>query len=483
MSIRLLDIVKPFVSILPELEFPYEKLGFDDKILYTVGPAALYMLSSLPINGVNPAKLADPFGWLRIPFASQQGTLLEFGLLPIITAGLFWQFLAGSKLIKVNFEARSDRELFQSLQKFTTYILALVYSTVLVFAGYFEPIDSVASDSTVSIWTNLLIIAQLTGFSIISSLMIEVMDKGYGFGPGISAIIALSASAKFAQSAIGPTSYVTSRGYESDGAIVQTVRNFFSKSFGLAVVESFTRADGANLIQVYVALIAIAISVYLSNIRLDVPIKSSKVRSMASVYPVKLIYCGALPLLFTYAVLYNANIFGFALTKICNTCPQISLIGKWELDAFTKQSYNLVGGLLYFISSSSSSKCLIGSLIRPFTYGAFVVGISTLFSSKWINYSGSSGRDLAKQFKEQDISMLGHRDATKELNRIIPTAAIIGAVITSSLVAVTENLCSTGLCVGSIVGIFSALTVLESVMTEWQQTGGVGSQLSAVFNP
>ncbi|GMF05506.1 unnamed protein product [[Candida] boidinii] len=173
MSIRLLDIVKPFVSILPELEFPYEKLGFDDKILYTVGPAALYMLSSLPINGVNPAKLADPFGWLRIPFASQQGTLLEFGLLPIITAGLFWQFLAGSKLIKVNFEARSDRELFQSLQKFTTYILALVYSTVLVFAGYFEPIDSVASDSTVSIWTNLLIIAQLTGFSIISSLMIE----------------------------------------------------------------------------------------------------------------------------------------------------------------------------------------------------------------------------------------------------------------------------------------------------------------------
>ncbi|GME69623.1 unnamed protein product [[Candida] boidinii] len=79
--------------------------------------------------------------------------------------------------------------------------------------------------------------------------------------------------------------------------------------------------------------------------------------------------------------------------------------------------------------------------------------------------------------------MLGHRDATKELNRIIPTAAVIGAVITSSLVAVTENFCSTGLCVGSVVGIFSALTVLESVMTEWQQTGGVGSQLSAVFNP
>ena len=45
-----------------------------------------------------------------------KGTLLELGLLPIITSAFIWQIAAGLRLINVNFKLRIDRELFQTGQ-------------------------------------------------------------------------------------------------------------------------------------------------------------------------------------------------------------------------------------------------------------------------------------------------------------------------------------------------------------------------------
>ncbi|KAG7819538.1 hypothetical protein KL928_002212 [Ogataea angusta] len=102
----------------------------------------------------------------------------------------------------------------------------------------------------------------------------------------------------------------------------------------------------------------------------------------------------------------------------------------------------------------------------------------------WSNISGSSGRDIAKQFKEQDITLIGHRDTAvgKELGKIIPVASTTGALIVSVVVCSVEALgLSGGLAVGALTGLLCALTLLESVMTEYQQSGGMASQFGQMF--
>ena len=42
---------------------------------------------------------------------------MELGIQPIVTSGMIIQMFAGSQLIDVNLDLKSDRELFQTAQK------------------------------------------------------------------------------------------------------------------------------------------------------------------------------------------------------------------------------------------------------------------------------------------------------------------------------------------------------------------------------
>ena len=68
-------------------------------------------------------------------------------------------------------------------------------------------------------------------------------------------------------------------------------------------------------------------------------------------------------------------------------------------------------------------------------YIAFVLTASALFSKAWIEISGSSPRDVAKQLRDQQMIMRGHREGSmyKELKRIIPVAASLGGLCIGAL--------------------------------------------------
>lgn len=492
-----MDLIKPFQSVVPEVQLPYEKIIFDEKIVYTVAAAAIYLLLGLPVSGVDDSKIVDPFSWLRSGFGSRAGTFLEFGVFPAAFSAFFWQILAGKKLLKVDFSSPSDRRLFQTLQKITSFILGFVFAILLVFSDYFEPLDlfskteegSLALTSP-SVVAKSLIIVELTVSNAIVTLLVELLDKGYGFGPGILAYITASAATTLATSMFGLTTFVTSRGKESSGALIQLGRNLFSsKSWTYAVYEAFTRNIGANLTQVYVAIAAFFATLYLSNCRYEISVKSTKVRGMSTVYPVKLLYCGALPVLFTFSILYFLNIVGFTLTKICANSKYIkyiSLIGHWTLDAETKKTYNLDGGILYLISAAPSSSNLVLSIIRPFTFLFFVVMVSTYFGKIWPFMSGSAARGVAKMLKEQDITLVGRRDVAvaKELGKIISPASRSGALFSSAIVAFAEccGRCK-GIAFSTCVGILAGLSIMEDIVSEWQQTGAAANSQFSQFLP
>jgi protein transport protein SEC61 subunit alpha len=101
------------------------------------------------------------------------------------------------------------------------------------------------------------------------------------------------------------------------------------------------------------------------------------------------------------------------------------------------------------------------ALADPFhtvIYMTFIVTACAIFSKTWIEVSGSGPRDVAKQLKDQGMTLAGHRDASiyKELKRVIPTAAAFGGA-TLGLLSVVADMMGA---LGSGTGILMATTII-----------------------
>ncbi|ODV81428.1 SecY protein [Suhomyces tanzawaensis NRRL Y-17324] len=495
--VRLLDLIKFFLPILPEVELPDEKISFDERIIFTVGSGIIFLFGQLPLFGLVSGaeyKVVDPFFSVRSIFAMEKASLLELGLLPLITAGFLWQLAAGLKLIKVNFNLRQDRELFQSGQKLTALFLSIVYSAGLIYSGYYDNViqkyDPLNGDSA-PLGTYVLLFLQINAWSFILTLLVDVFDKGYAFGSGILCFLTLQTATTLVRDLVGleVTPLLNSNRVESYGALINLVRNFsiFNLSqLNSSIVNAFTRLQLPNLNQFYISLLTILAIIGLQNYRIELPIRSTKVRGMNNVYPIRLLYTGALPVLFAYTVIVNFQIFGFFLVTILNKfgiAPVLidSLLGKFNAE-ITTNNLVLKSGILYYFSNSTSLLQSLLSPIKTVVYSVSVVLLSVWFANKWSYISGSSPRDISKQFKEQGISITGKRDIsiTKELSRVIPVAAVSGGFALAVLAVGGEFLGGLGKGISTIIGVSSAFGILEEFMIEYQQTGG-NSQFSSAF--
>lgn len=73
--------------------------------------------SQIPLYGIMSSDTSDPMFWLRVILASNRGTLMEYGITPIVTSGMIMQLLAGAGFIEVDHSLREDRALFNGAQK------------------------------------------------------------------------------------------------------------------------------------------------------------------------------------------------------------------------------------------------------------------------------------------------------------------------------------------------------------------------------
>ncbi|QHO34548.1 Protein transport protein subunit alpha [Arachis hypogaea] len=115
----------------------------------------------------------------------------------------------------------------------------------------------------------------------------------------------------------------------------------------------------------------------------------------------------------------------------------VNLLGKWKESEYGGGQSIPVGGIAYYITAPSSL-CLV--------------------LQTWIEVSGSSARDVAKQLKEQQMVMPGHRESNlqKELNRYIPTAAAFGGMCIGALTVLADFMGA----IGSGTGILLAVTII-----------------------
>src|SRR5207245_2216314 len=96
-------------------------------------------MAETPIFGVPPTSQGtDPFGPLRVIFASQRGTLVELGIGPIVTAGLILQVLQGSKMIDVDMAHPEDRALFTGASKVLSIVMTLFEGSAFILGGAYN---------------------------------------------------------------------------------------------------------------------------------------------------------------------------------------------------------------------------------------------------------------------------------------------------------------------------------------------------------
>merc|ERR1719305_1820504 len=132
-----------------------------------------------------------------------------------------------------------------------------------------------------------------------------------------------------------------------------------------------------------------------------------------------------------------------------------------------------VGGLAYYISPPTTFSSIWEDPIHALTYVAFVLITCALFSKTWIEVSGSSSRDVAKQLRDQQMMFKGHREQSliHVLDMYIPTAAAFGGMCIGMLTIVADFLGA----IGSGTGILLAVTIIYQYFEQFykaQEEGG-----------
>jgi protein transport protein SEC61 subunit alpha len=324
-----------------------------------------------------------------------------------------------------------------------------------------------------------LLVLQLFISGLIVILLDELLQKGYGLGSGVSLFLATNTCESILWKAFSPTTYTTGKGTEFEGAVIAFFHLLLTRNDKMrALKEAIYRSNLPNLMNLFSTFAIFAAVVYLQGLRVEIPIKSAKVRGQQGTYPIRLFYASNTPIIMQSALVSNMHLVSQMLYSKFPENLLVKLLGKWSSVEGSRGSQP-VSGICYFISAPHSIMEALKDPMHFVLYLAFTLCTCAYFSRMWIDVSGSAPRDVAKQLKDQQMVMRGHREGSmyKELKRIIPIAASLGGLVIG-LLSVTADLLGA---IGSGTGILLAVTLIyqyfETFVREQAEQGSLDALL------
>jgi len=474
-GVKFLHLIRPFMVFIPEIQNPERKIQFREKILWTAVTLVIFLVCcQIPLFGIMSSDSADPMYWMRVIMASNRGTLMELGISPIVTSGMIMQLLAGTKIIDVDQGLKEDRALFNGAQKLFGMLITGAQAVVYVTTGMYGD----ASDLGAGIC--LLIILQLFCAGLIVLLLDELLQKGYGLGSGISLFIATNICETIVWKALSPATINTGNGTEFEGAIIALFHQLATRSDKIRALQRVWsgRTDLPNLSNLFATVLVFAVVIFFQGFRVDLPIKSSRVRGQVSTYPIKLFYTSNIPIILQSALVSNLYFISQMLHRRFAGNFIVSLFGVWDENTSYGGS-TPIGGMCYYMSPPHSFTHATEDPIHTIVYIVFMLGSCAMFSKMWIEVSGTSARDVAKQLKDQQMIMRGFRETSTSpvLNRYIPTAAATGGLCIGALSVVADMLGA----IGSGTGILLAVTIIYQYFEIFVKEQGDMGGASALF--
>ena len=448
--------IKTASAYVPQVPKPKRKISLTEKFVWTgVALVAYLVMGQIPLYGVTDDPRFDFLAFARVIFAAQQGTLMELGIGPIVTAGLLMQLLKGSGLVKLDFKDPDDRSLFTSATKIVT-IIVIVAEGGLYGASVYGPLT--ADNAPYAIY---VVITQLIGASIIVMLMDEMVQKGWGIGSGLSLFI----MAGIAQTILWNVFSVV----PADDGPVGILPFTIDASFGGHGTDAIFRTGQLPSIFAFALTIGvILVLVYIEGIHVDVPIVSTKYRGFTAVYPIKLLYTSVIPVILASALTANAVFMGqmlWANYNPNNQNPVFNWIAQFDPNSGRGQA-TPTGGILYYLTAPRSLDVVWADPLRALVYVMFMTGVVTVFSRLWVELGGLSARTAARNLLDADVQVPGFRRSEGSvevlLNKYIPSLTIISGIILGLLSSVSNVL--------NVFGSGTGILLMVSIMVSYYQT-------------
>jgi protein transport protein SEC61 subunit alpha len=433
-------VVKKVSGYIPQVEKPKKKIGLSEKFIWCgIALFAYLVMGQIPLFGVTDSPKFDFLAFARVIFAAQQGTLLELGIGPIVTAGLLMQLLKGSELIKLNFKDPDDRSLFTSATKIVTIIVIVAEGSLYGVSVYGHLL---ASPSLIPI-----LVGQLVGSSLIVMYLDETIQKGWGLGSGISLFIMAGVAQGIMWSVFSPIP-------AQDGPVGIVPYMIDSAIHGDLSSALFRSGQLPSIFGLIVTSLVLLALVYVQGIHVDIPIVSTKYRGFTAVYPIKLLYTSNIPVILASALLANAIFIGqmlWANYNPENANPFFNYIFQFD----PQSSQSPTGGILYYITAPRTFEHALQDPIRTFVYIIFWTGIVTVFGRLWVELGGLSPKSAAKNLLDADVQVPGFRRTQSSvqtlLNKYIPAVTIAGGIIIGLLAAVSNVLSVFGTGIGILL--------------------------------
>jgi protein transport protein SEC61 subunit alpha len=473
------NFVKGAATVLPEIKKPVRKPSLNEKLIWTGTALIVYLVMAVtPLTGVAVGAQSQ-FSYSSIIFASQQGTLMTLGIGPIVTAGLILQLLAGSEIIKVDFQNPDDRAIFTSATKLLTMIVIVVESSAYLIGGLFGQISPAAS---------IAIFFELFVASVIVMLLDELVQKGWGIGSGVSLFILAGVAQRIAWDMFSPLQIALNN--TSNGAAAVTtyyggIPYFINATIAGHPLAALFRTDAPQfptLFGLVLTISAILIIVYVEGMRIEIPITSTKYRGFAGVYPIKLLYVSNIPVILFSALTSNLSFFGAYIWKAYdygNSNPWINWFVKYNVTQVAAAqaqnqsplSYQSVkGSLIYYMTGPNADYTPGTDWIRAGTYVAFAVMFSVMFARIWVEIGGLSPKAAAKNLIGADVMVPGFRRSGTSveaiLSKYIPVITIIGGIFIGLLASLAQLLGVYGTGVGLLLMVDIIIQYYQMLVKE-----------------
>jgi len=438
---------------IPQVPKPKRKVSLQTKLLWCGACVVVYMvMGQTPLFGATTPEY-DFLAFARVIFASQQGSLVELGIGPIVTAGLLMQLLRGSDILKFDFKNPEERGVFQTATKLLTYFVIIVEASIYGIAVYGANI----SDPTVM----TILIGQLMAASIFVMFMDELIQKGWGLGSGISLFIACGVAQQILWSLFSPLP-------AGDGGTIGIIPYIFqlgfldasSGMFGYNLADAVFRSNQLpSIFGLCLTAGILLILVYTQGMKVEIPIVSTKYRGFSATYPIKLMYVSNIPVILASALTANAVFIGqmlWAQLNPRNASPFFNIIAQFDPTSPSSP----IGGIIYYITPPRGLEFVALDPMRGVLYVLFMIGIVVVFGKLWVELGGLSSKKAAQNLLDADVQIPGFRRSNKPvealLNRYIPSVTILGSVILGLIAGVSDIL---GV-FGSGIGILLTVDIL-----------------------
>src|SRR5919112_798806 len=454
------NLVRRFVKTafvyIPQVPKPKKKISLTEKFVWTgIALFAYLVMAQITLYGVTDDPRFDFLAFARVIFAAQQGTLMELGIGPIVTAGLLMQLLKGSGLIKMDFKNPDDRSLFTSATKIVT-IIVIVAEGTLYGASVYGPLT--ADNAPHAIY---IVIAQLIGASIIVMLMDEMVQKGWGIGSGLSLFI----MAGIAQTILWSVCSVV----PAEDGPVGLLPFAIDASFGGHGADALFRTGQLPSLFTFALTVGvILVLVYIEGIHVDIPIVSTKYRGFTAVYPIKLLYTSVIPVILASALTANAVFMGqmlWANYNPNNQNPVFNWIAQFDPNSGRGQA-TPTGGILYYVTAPRSLDVVAADPLRAVGYVIFMTAIVTVFSRLWVELGGLSAKTAARNLLDADVQVPGFRRSEGSveglLNKYIPALTLLSGMIIGALAGISDVL--------NILGTGTGILLMVSILVSYYQT-------------